>query len=115
MTHSELPLPELPEDRFRASGAELEAALRAAGTPLPQEITGAQLLRAVLEEALRHLITTRPVDPAQHKHFGLAPIVGLVRALQAELPGGASNPAFANELLVKVRTWARTQVQTLNK
>ncbi len=115
MTNPELPLPEFAEARFRTSGSELEAALRAAGTPLPPDVTGAQLLRAVLEETLRHLITVRPADPGQHKHFGLSPIVGLVRDLQAELPGGGSNPAFASELLLRVRAWARMQVQTFDE
>ena len=103
--------PEFPSGPPQQSGAEFEAALRAAGVQLPSSITGAQLLQAVHEELLRHLIA----HPKQNHHvnISLQPVVSMVRELNAELPDGTSNPAFGDSLLLKVREWVRAKAATL--
>ena len=92
-------------------GAEFEAALRVAGVQLPSSITGAQLLQAVKDEVLRHLISYPKQD--RHVNFPLQPIVSIIRELNRELSGGISNPAFADSLLLRVREWAKKKAATL--
>ena len=106
--------PDTPSPEFRPfqeSGAEFEAALRAAGVQLPSSITGAELLQAIKEEILRHLIS----HPKQNRHvnFSLQPVVSMIRELNVEPSDGISNQTFADSLLLRVRKWARARAATL--
>jgi Arc/MetJ-type ribon-helix-helix transcriptional regulator len=81
-----------PDPQFDAfiqeAGAELEAAFQAAGTGLPAGITGEQLVRASLEEALQELQTPEAQDR-------LKQMSQIYRELLVEHPAGLNDAEFA--------------------
>ena len=86
---------------IREKGAELEAAFRDAGSPLPRELSGEALIEATLEENERWFRS--PEGQARSKQM-----VELANEVAAELPGGTTNPDFPTRLLARLE-------QLLNK
>jgi hypothetical protein len=80
---------------IREKGAELEAAFRDAGSPLPQELTGENLVRGTLEENERWFKS--PEGQAHSKRM-----MELANEVAAELPGGHTHPDFAKRLLARM-------------
>ena len=81
---------------FQEQGGELEQALRKAGTPLPQDVSGEVLVRALLEEAEKLLRS--PEGQARAKQAA-----GIIKQVAAELPGGHENPAFLERIKARLR------------
>src|SRR5205809_3776878 len=81
---------------FRGQGGELEKALREAGTPLPQDVSGEAFVRALLEEAEKRVRS--PEGQARAKKAA-----GIIKQVAAELPGGHVNPAFLKRIKARLR------------
>ncbi len=81
---------------FQEQGGELEQALRKAGTPLPQDVSGEVLVRALLEEAEKGLRS--PDGQARAKQAA-----EIIKHVAAELPGGHGNPAFLERIKARLR------------
>jgi len=81
---------------FQQQGGELEKALREAGTPLPQDVSGEAFVRALLEEAEKRVRS--PEGQAEAKKA-----VGIIKDVAAELPGGFENPAFLERIKARLR------------
>jgi len=77
-------------------GGELEKVLREAGTPLPRDVSGEVLVRALLEEAEKLLRS--PEGQARAKQAA-----GIIKQVAAELPGGHENPAFLERIKARLR------------
>ena len=77
-------------------GGELEKVLREAGTPLPRDVSGEVLVRALLEEAEKLLRS--PEGQARAKKAA-----GIIKQVAAELPGGRENPAFLERIKARLR------------
>jgi hypothetical protein len=95
----------MDEHASRKSGPELEARLRALGTPLPPEVTGAQLLQFIYP-ALRGVFYAKGGKDGQFASLSVDdPVSSIIRQLDSELPGGRANAEFASLLLTRVRVW----------
>ena len=81
---------------IRKSGAELEAAVREAGTSLPEGVSGETLVRSFLEDMEKEHFS--PEGQARAKH-----IEEIAREVAAELPGGPKNPDFADRFLARLK------------
>ena len=81
---------------IRNSGAELEAAFREAGSPLPQGLSGEILVRSALEDMEKERFS--PEGQARAKR-----IVQIAREVAAERPGGHQSPEFADRVLARLK------------
>ena len=88
----------MPEDRdekmqrfFREGGKELESAMREAGSPLPEGLTGEMLVRETLEELAQ--IAKTPEARVMSAKIG-----EMVKRVAAELPGGVEDPQFEERM-----------------
>ena len=81
---------------FQQQGRELEKAMRDAGTPLPQELSGEMLVRGLLDDAEKRLRS--PEGQARAKQ-----IAEIVKQVAAELPGGQKDPVFLERVQARVR------------
>jgi len=81
---------------FHEQGRELERAMRDAGSPLPQELSGEMLVRGLLDEAEKR--AQSPEGQARAKQ-----IAEIMRQVAAELPGGQGDPTFVERLLARMR------------
>jgi hypothetical protein len=81
---------------IRDSGAQLEAAFREAGSPLPPELTGEFLVRNTLEENERWF--NSPEGQARSKRM-----LEIANEVAAELPGGHEHPDYSSRLLARLQ------------
>jgi hypothetical protein len=84
------------DPHLRQWGADLEAAYRKKGTPLPEGVSGEDLLRSALEEMEREALS--PVGRERAKR-----IKELAEHVAAELPGGTQNPEFPDRLMKRMQ------------
>lgn len=80
---------------FQEQGKVLEDAMREAGSPLPEGLTGEALIRDTLEE-LEQLVRS----PEGRAHS--ARVHEIFKQVAAELPGGAEDPAFLERMRVRM-------------
>src|SRR6266480_2849420 len=92
------------EPRFvtflRAAGAHIEEDCRAHGAPLPDGITGEQLGGLLFSETWQELL--RASSEGRPILFDMD-LGHLIAETEAELEGGRTNPAFADEILRKIK------------
>ena len=81
---------------FLEQGRELERAMRDAGSPLPQELSGEMLVRGLLDEAEKR--ARSPEGQARAKE-----IAEIMKQVAAELPAGQRDPAFLERVLARMR------------
>ena len=98
--------PQKPNPRIeqfvRQAGAELETSLREAGSTLPPGVTGEQLMRSAVDDMQRELLS----DPTNERLKLWQPHVDrIIRELEAELPGGRSNPEFQTTMVARISQW----------
>ena len=87
--------PQKPDPRIeqfvRQAGAELETSLREAGSTLPPGVTGEQLVRSVVDDMQRELLS----DPTNERVKLWQPHVDrIIRELEANCPEGARTQSF---------------------
>lgn len=87
---------------IRKAGADLDAALSEAGTPLPPELTGEQMIRGFLEESRKNALS----EAGQLRQQALNRIT---QELISSLPGGSANPQFKGLLAAKYLEWLDQQ------
>ena len=91
---------ELMDARLQASmakiGGKVEAMFRDAGSPLPSDLTGEQLVRGMLEEGRRYAGSPE----AKRRTEAMARIV---REVASELPGGTSSPEFRARVVARMK------------
>ncbi len=92
------------EQFVRTAGAELERALRDAGTPLPPDLAGSELVRGMIEEMGREADSESARRVRQELMAEINPII---QRLEAELPGGRRNPGFPAALGERLEQWVR--------
>ena len=80
---------------IRDKGAELEAAFREAGSPLPPELTGEFLVRSTLEENEKWF--KGPEGQARSKRM-----IEIANEVAAELPGGHEHPDYPSRVLTRL-------------
>ena len=81
---------------IQKAGAELETAYRAHGTPLPQGVTGEDLVRAALEDMEREIKSPEGVARSER-------LMKIVREVEASLPGGIEHPEFADRVQERLK------------
>jgi hypothetical protein len=81
---------------FQEQGRELEKAMRDAGTPLPQDLSGELLARGLLEEAEERFRSPEGLARAKQ-------LAELMQQVAAELPGGHKDPAFLERIQARMR------------
>jgi len=97
--------PDPPIEQFvRKAGSELETSLREAGSPLPPGVTGEQLVRSAVDDMQRELLS----DGTNERVKLWRPHIDrIIRELEAELPGGRSNPEFQTTMVARISRWVR--------
>ena len=90
------------EQFVRQAGSELETSLREAGATLPSGVTGEQLVRSAVGDMQRELLS----DATNERVKLWRPHVDrIIRELEAELPGGRSNPEFQTTMVARISQW----------
>src|SRR5262249_22663026 len=87
---------------IRKAGADLDAAFREAGTPLPPELSGEQMIRDFLEESRKNALS----EAGQLRQQALNRIT---QELISSLPGASANPQFKELVSAKYREWLDQQ------
>jgi hypothetical protein len=83
---------------IRKAGADLDAALKEAGTALPPQLSGEKMIRGFLEESRKEALS----EAGQRRQQALHQIT---RELVASLPGGSANPEFLELLSARYKEW----------
>jgi len=76
---------------LRNAGADLEKAFREAGSALPEGMTGEQLVRALMDDAVQRASSEEGKERGRR-------VVALARQLEAEFPRGVDDPEFVARL-----------------
>ena len=80
---------------FREQGKVLESAMREAGSPLPEGLTGEALIRDTLEELQQFARSPKGQAHSARVHE-------IFKQVAAELPGGVEDPAFLERMRARM-------------
>jgi hypothetical protein len=86
------------------SGAQLEDAFRSAGSSLPPEVSGEEMIRSFLDGSFERSLDENTQRQIRENRAAIAQIIVKLRA---EFPGGHADPQFEARLIARVEQWRK--------